>query len=191
MAFGEAVAVVDGNVERVLERVLGRRLVGEELWQAAEELLSRRRPGDFNQAMMELGATVCVPRQPLCLACPVFSLCATRGALENLKKPSRQRKQEIRYALDCRNGSIFLVKRPGNASLMPGMWELPEISETDGGNDACLTLRHSITVTDYLVRVTQGPAPREASGEWVARPRVGMLPLTGLARKILLAAQVI
>ena len=54
-------------------------LAGEGLWQTAETLLSRKRPGDFNQAMMELGATVCLPRQPRCSACPVFGLCATRG----------------------------------------------------------------------------------------------------------------
>ena len=59
IAWGEPVAVVDGNVERVLQRVSGRRLSGDEFWLAAEDLLDRERPGDFNQAMMELGATVC------------------------------------------------------------------------------------------------------------------------------------
>ena len=64
IAFGERVAVVDGNVERVLERALGRRMSGREVWLAAEELLDRDRPGDFNQAMIGgLGATVCTPRK--------------------------------------------------------------------------------------------------------------------------------
>ncbi len=58
IAFDEPVAVVDGNVERVLQRIAGKRLAGEELWQAANQLLDTKRPGDFNQAMMELGATV-------------------------------------------------------------------------------------------------------------------------------------
>src|SRR5579864_6582686 len=62
IAFGERVAVVDGNVERVLARVAGRRLTGEDVWRAAGELLDAGRPGDFNQAMMELGAVVCTPR---------------------------------------------------------------------------------------------------------------------------------
>src|SRR5450631_4397072 len=61
IAFGEAVAVVDGNVERVLARLVGRPPAGEELWLTAERMLDRARPGDFNQAMMELGATVCTP----------------------------------------------------------------------------------------------------------------------------------
>ncbi len=103
-------------------------LAGEALWREAENLLDRSRPGDFNQAMMELGATVCLPRQPNCLACPVVELCASRGefAKHACRKP-RQNKREIHYALARRNGSVFLVQRPDDASLMPGMWELPEI----------------------------------------------------------------
>src|ERR1700722_10862870 len=85
IAFGESIVTVDGNVERVCRRLSGRQLAGEELWRAAEELLDRgcesRSAGDFNQAMMELGATVCTPRAPACLTCPVVDLCATRGGL--------------------------------------------------------------------------------------------------------------
>ena len=74
IAFGEPVAVVDGNVERVLLRVFpGHELTPSAKWfrEKASSLLDRRRPGDFNQAMMELGATVCLPQRPLCLHCPV------------------------------------------------------------------------------------------------------------------------
>ncbi len=81
IAFDEPIAVVDGNVERVLQRVLGKRLADEEIWKVAQELITERKPGDSNQAMMELGATVCLPRQPKCLACPVLELCATHGEL--------------------------------------------------------------------------------------------------------------
>ena len=193
IAFDQPVAVVDGNVERVLQRMRGKNLTGEHLWQAAEELLSKKRPGDFNQAMMELGATICLPRQPRCLMCPVSSLCATRGELK-LKTPAkeaRQRKREIVYALDYRNGSIFLVQRPRKATLMPGMWELPEVTGTNGTLVPGLRLRHSITVTDYTVRVTQSPAPEGVNGRWVAESRLPTLPLTGLAQKILRAAKVI
>src|SRR5882757_6811010 len=79
IAFDEPVAVVDGNVERVLQRLQGKNFTGEDLWRAAGELLDRRRPGDFNQAMMELGAVLCLPRQPQCLLCPVSGPCVTRG----------------------------------------------------------------------------------------------------------------
>ena len=190
IAFDEPAAVVDGNVERVLRRVQGKNLAGEGLWLAAEELLDRRRPGDFNQAMMELGATLCSPRQPQCLLCPVSALCATRGELRRTEKPARQKKREIRYAFACRDGSIFMVKRPQKATLMPGMWEFPEISDANG-TAAWLTLRHSITVTDYVVRVMQSPTPEGADGRWVQKSRVATLPLTGLARKILHAARII
>jgi A/G-specific adenine glycosylase len=190
IAFNKPLAVVDGNVERVLGRMLGNDLTGEKLWTTAQELLSRKRPGDFNQAMMELGATICLPRQPRCPACPVFDLCAARGEMQKPTKLSRQNKLEVHYALDCRNGSVFLTKRLPDASLMPGMWELPEIPSTSGTREAIFTLRHSITVTDYLVRVIQVSA-LETAGQWIPKPRVALLPLTGLARKILRAAKVI
>jgi A/G-specific adenine glycosylase len=190
IAFDEPVAVVDGNVERVLRRIQGKDLAGEGLWHAAETLLDRRRPGDFNQAMMELGATLCVPRQPQCLSCPVSALCATRGELPRTGKAPRQKKREIHYTFDCRDGLIFLVERSKRAKLMPGMWELPEIADTNG-TAAWLTMRHSITVTDYVVRVVQGPAPEGVTGRWVPQSRLTKLPLTGLARKILRAAEII
>ena len=190
IAFNKPVAVVDGNVERVLQRLYGRKLAGEKVWKTAEELLDRRRAGDFNQAMMELGATVCTPRQPQCLLCPVSDLCATRGELPVPANRTRQTKREIHYALSCRDGVIFMVRRPKDATLMPGMWELPEITGTNVA-DAALTLRHSITVTDFTVRVIPSLPPHDADGCWVRKSRVTSLPLTGLARKILRAANVI
>ena len=191
IVFNAPAAVVDGNVERVLGRVFGTGLAGEPLWETAEALLSRRRPGDFNQAMMELGALVCLPRQPQCSICPVFSLCATRGKLERPGKLPGQRRRDICYALDQSKSKIFLVQRPEFASLMPGMWELPEVPQPDVPHAASLTLRHSITVTDYTVRVLRGPVPDEGRGHWVPKTRIPRLPLTGLARKILRQAQVI
>src|SRR5579864_8643894 len=127
IAFGEPVAVVDGNVERVLQRISSEQFAGEQLWGAAENFLDRERPGDFNQAMMELGATVCTPRAPACLTCPVVEMCLTRGELLSGPKGMPQKKREIHYALDLRNGSLFLAQRPQNPSLLAGMWELPEI----------------------------------------------------------------
>jgi A/G-specific adenine glycosylase len=191
IVFNAPTAVVDGNVERVLGRVFGTGLAGEPLWQTAGALLSRRRPGDFNQAMMELGAMVCLPRQPRCPTCPVSSLCATRGKLEGPGKLIRQRRRDICYALDHRKSKVFLVQRPKYASLMPGMWELPEIPLQNASAAVSLTVRHSITVTDYTVRVMPGPVPDESTGRWVSKKHVPQLPLTGLARKILRQAQVI
>jgi A/G-specific adenine glycosylase len=196
IAFGEPVAVVDGNVERVLQRASGRRIAGEELWQAAENLLDRKRPGDFNQAMMELGATVCTPRAPGCLMCPVVELCATRGELSAGPKAARRKKREIHYALNFRDehgrgGEVFLVQRPRDASLMAGMWELPELAGGNGASKPLFTLRHSITVTDYTVRVWRGPAPDRVRGKWIRLERLGKVALTGLARKIIRKAELL
>ena len=190
IAFDQPAAVVDGNVERVIRRLQASNLAGEDLWRAAGELLDHRRPGDFNQAVMELGATVCLPRAPKCLLCPVTNQCATRGELPTIAKPHRQMKREIHYAFDFRDGSIYLVKRPKDAPLMPGMWELPEIEHTNS-TAAWLTLRHSITVTNYVVRVMRGPVSDRPDGLWIANFKLTALPLTGLTRKILRAAEII
>lgn len=190
IVFDQQAAVLDGNVERVLQRVLGERLVTEELWAAAYDLLDKRRPGDFNQAMMELGAVVCTPRAPVCLTCPVLELCSTRGELPATEKPAPQKRREIHYALNCRNGdgrerSVFLVQRARDASLMAGMWELPELAETDGAAGPLFTLRHSITVTDYTVSVWRDTNPPGTAGNWIAVEKLPKVALTGLARKIL------
>jgi A/G-specific adenine glycosylase len=215
IAFGEPVAVVDGNVERVLQRVSGTRLAGEQFWQAAEGLLDRERPGDFNQAMMELGAIICTPRAPACLTCPVVELCSTRGEMAGAAKAARQKKREIHYALDYRKGSVFLVQRAQEARLMAGMWELPEIpSAAKAPSNAAgkvaalkalrhpkaklrvkaeipLTLKHSITVTDYSVRVWRTTAPPCDPGKWIPVERLARVALTGLARKILRKASLL
>jgi len=191
IAFEEPVAVVDGNVERVLQRISGKRSDGEALWNSADELLDKSRPGDFNQAMMELGATVCTPRTPSCLACPVIKLCTTRGELEAKSKPVPQKKRGIHYELICRNGEVFLTQRPRDASLMPGMWELPELTGPKSTTEPALTLRHSITVTNYIVQVWRVAAPSHVIGKWTPVERLKRTALTGLARKILRTAEII
>jgi A/G-specific adenine glycosylase len=191
IAFDQPLAVVDGNVERVLRRLSGKLLAGEALWWAANHLLDAKRPGDFNQGMMELGATVCTPRAPACLTCPVIEMCATRGELAAMLKPAPQKKREIHYALHCRDKEVFLVQRKRDASLMPGMWELPESRSVNNGSRPQLSLRHSITFTDYTVRVWRSVVPLDAAGMWTPVARLKQVALTGLARKILLAADII
>jgi len=189
IAFGEAVAVVDGNVERVLQRVIGAKLSREAVWQRAQDLLDRKRPGDFNQAMMELGAIVCTPRAPKCLLCPLNSYCRSRGADELLASAARK-SRELHCALVRHNDSLLLVRRPAEASLMAGMWELPTLAaEQVNGHAPLLRLRHSITDTDYRVAVFAVAANQlqdvATDAKWLARRQCQRLPLTGLARKIL------
>ena len=104
IAFGEPVAVVDGNVERVLQRVQGSGWRAKNCGRRLNRLLDPKRPGDFNQAMMELGAVVCTPRAPACLTCPVVELCAPAEKCRRPAKPRAAEKREIHYALDFRDG---------------------------------------------------------------------------------------
>jgi A/G-specific adenine glycosylase len=146
IAFAEPIAVVDGNVERVLERISGRALPKKDFWQQAQSLLEPSRPADFNQSMMELGALVCTPRQPKCNVCPIRKWCATRGEVPRTQLQSGQAKKEIWYTLDERAQRLRLIQRPADASLMAGMWELPEAppmiasqSKSDAGAKADAT----------------------------------------------------
>jgi A/G-specific adenine glycosylase len=204
IAFDELAAGVDGNVERVIERIAGAGFSNQQIWKTAGQWLDPNRPGDFNQAMMELGATVCTPRAPACPACPVVDVCSTRGQRPPTAKVQRQQRREIHYALDCREGAVFLVQRPPDARLMAGMWELREISRPDqGGNSAgpggrnspsmepLFSVRHSITTTNYSVRVWRVENEGRLVGEWVNARRLRTLALTGLARKILRRAGVL
>ncbi len=206
IAFREPVAVIDGNVERVLLRVFPQN--GTSVVQAkwlrdrAASLLDHQRPGDFNQSMMELGATICLPQRPLCLHCPVQPFCKTRGE-HQAPPPRKMRSRQIAYALlrrDRPGGTqVLLQQRPPSASLMPGMWELPEVEMRESDHQRVeITLRHAITVTNYQVRVLRFSEPearlrwsaRKTPRQWTKSSELSTLPLTGLARKVLQRLQI-
>jgi A/G-specific adenine glycosylase len=170
IAFHESVAVVDGNVERVLLRVLGRpedksTRARVELQQVAQSLAPpapKSRPrgnaaGDHNQAMMELGATICLPRAPLCLQCPVLEMCATRGEHVTAERGKLQSRTVAHLLALRKRGTateVLLERRPADATLMPGMLELPPLSlDAVSGREPILRLRHSITNTNYYVMI--------------------------------------
>jgi len=201
IAYGEPEAVVDGNVERVLSRLDGEPREKAGAWKRAQELLDRRHPGDWNQAMMELGATVCTPQSPQCLVCPLRLWCRAPGA--GVSKPGAARKRvRMMRALIERNECVYLVRRAADAGKMAGMWELPELAASaqsverggaknpeQDGKELCV-VRHSITDTDYEVRVVSAglgalSAKAQKAGRWVPREETWELPLTGLTRKIL------
>jgi len=195
IAFGQCIAVVDGNVERVLLRIAGRpedrSASGRTLiTQQAQALVPARKPGDHNQAMMELGATVCLPRGPLCVVCPVYELCRTRG--EHVTAPRKKLLSRlIRYGLvqRTRRGEpqVLLYRRAKTESLMPNMYELAPIEDAPVGEEPALRLRHSITSTNYYVEVFTFRS-ETFSGDgltWMSTSALHRLPLTGLARKIL------
>ena len=141
IAFDRCEPLVDGNVARVLARLLGIRqdvkgpAVLERLWDEAELLVRGERPGDLNQALMELGATTCTPRSPHCEVCPWQRRCDARraGDAEALpvKAPKKQPRKMVASAAWIRRGDargradkVLIVRRP-SGGLMGGLWELP------------------------------------------------------------------
>jgi A/G-specific adenine glycosylase len=135
IAFRIAVPVVDGNVIRVLSRIFEIKeditlaKTKNQFWQLAEQLVPPTSPGDFNQAIMELGATVCLPRNPLCTNCPLSSVC--RANIKNcqtafpVKKPkSPIPHHRIGAGLIWRNGELLITRRP-ETGLLGGLWEFP------------------------------------------------------------------
>jgi len=200
--------VVDGNVERVLCRMegwkAGRRREGSaqiqrKIQELAAELVSPERPGDWNQALMELGATLCSPRNPQCEECPVADDCKTQGEHPTAPRP-KMICREAAYALSVRSGlagqahrQVLLEQRPAAQTVMPGMWELPALIEAKvPENDLRLTLRHSIMQVNYSVRIRTVfaddiDALTVPGGErrWVPLKDAGGMALTGLARKVL------
>jgi A/G-specific adenine glycosylase len=147
IAFDREAPLVDGNVVRVFTRWLGIREdsrskpVVDALWAAADALVRGPRPGDVNQALMELGATICTPKRPACLACPVRRGCdahARGDAAELPRKAARRAPRRMRgvAAWIERDGRILAVRRP-ETGLMAGLWELPggEIGADDESKD--------------------------------------------------------
>lgn len=201
IAFGEPIAAVDGNVERVLTRYYGYEPIpgaarSGQMKKDAANLVDPKRPGDFNQAMMELGATVCLPKSPLCLMCPVREGCATRGEHPTApakKMLSRKLSLGLLQRKQWPKSEVLLEQRPANATQMPGMWELPRLKEGHQEISAqLLTLRHSITNTNYYVTVyglniteQRLLAPAVGQREWIPLVDLTSRPLTGLTMKAL------
>jgi A/G-specific adenine glycosylase len=218
IAFGECTAVVDGNVERVLYRVAGwetgvragSAALKRKVTELAGELIDRERPGDFNQALMELGATVCLPRNPLCLVCPFSTDCHTRGEHRRPPRPPML-SREVAHALAVRTKreagkprargvrEVLLEQRPISATVMPSMWELPQLREAAvPDKELCMAVRHAIMQVNYYVRIRtvaedKVDALTVAGGlrQWVPLQDAGAMALTGLARKVLTRARLL
>ena len=135
IAHDQPLPVLDGNVKRVLARLFALKENGasgrseKRLWQVAEDFLPDTRPGDFNQAVMELGATVCLPKNPMCPLCPLKKYCVAKnlGDPEKFPPPKPRtpaKKIEVSAAVLQRGKKIFIQQRLHDG-LMGGLWEFP------------------------------------------------------------------
>jgi A/G-specific adenine glycosylase len=220
IAYGAALPVVDGNVRRVLARLHALR--GPE-WQRdgpyynlAEEHLDREAPGDWNQAVMELGATVCAPRHPACPACPLRAPCRARaeGHPEELPE-SRGRRAPVDVTVAAvvveRRGRVLLVRR-SEGRLMGRFWEVPQTSlesrgladlvdevrarhglEVEAG-ELVARARHAITFRRIRVEAYRGRLRREPPRDperfvWAGPDELASLPMSSLTRKVIAGAR--
>lgn len=201
ISFGESIACVDGNVVRILARLTGETKrfntsvdAAKHFTPLADELISGAPAGDHNQAMMELGATVCFRAKPLCLTCPVATFCAARHAGNAAELPRFAPKQieqkSVIRTLVLDRGRILLRRGSANAKRLAGLHELPEASDLGVKPDATTLLatkrraitRFQITEQIHAVKLDSALRQRIAANpelEWVPRDELARVTLSG------------
>lgn len=163
-AFDKRLPVVDANVARILARLcsctedIKSRVVQAWLWESADALLPRNEVGTFNQALMEMGQTVCLPRQPMCMLCPVSALCAARQQGKQDKIPVKAAPPERTHVMEValairRDGEFLIVQRPAHGRWSH-MWEFPHGELLAGESRPAGALRLAPALTGYHIRVS-------------------------------------
>jgi A/G-specific adenine glycosylase len=206
IAFGLPFAVLDGNVLRVVARVIndaGDIAAGrtrERFREIAQQWLDPRQPGQFNQALMELGATVCLPRHPLCLVCPLAVCCRARQEGTATQLPVKLRKREpVRLRgtlLVVRNrGRILLRQRDAATRRMAGFWDLPAPEDLPAAKIGAPIgeIRHTITHHHYTLEVCSATAslPDRDGFRWFSITQLTEIPFSTTARKALHLAGIV
>ena len=185
ISFGLPHAVVDGNVRRVLARWMNDGHA--DVQQIADRLLDPRDPARWNQAVMELGATICLPREPLCGECPVAAHCAARRAGTQNDLPLKRAKPAPEHL----EQTLLVIRRNGRILLTPsarvkGFWDLPEHSVSFRLGATLGEFRHTITHRHYRFTVKEaiaGTAPK--GSRWHTAKELARIPLSTTARKAL------
>jgi A/G-specific adenine glycosylase len=186
IAFNKAYPVVDGNVRRVLSRIYGWEDDSpKRLWDAAEKLVHRGEPRLINQAIMELGATVCSFKAPRCLVCPVQRDCVAYKTGKQLEiPPVKKRPETVRVQL------FAVLQAENGRHLMKesrGLWEFPMFSELPAGKLIHVgSCRHTVTHHRLEVQVFNGTLESMKGFEW---QEFGDVPVSSLTRKILAAGK--
>lgn len=199
IAFQKPVPVLDGNVMRVFSRFYG--LKGDiketgnirSLWAVAEKLVPSQNPGDWNQALMELGATVCLPENPDCGACPISKYCtAFKKGLQDLLPVVALRRDFIALKWTClwieKAGKVLLWRRSPQERFLRNHWGLPESRHMKVNNGPKLkTVRHTITHHKILLELLKGDAPKTTPPQaaWVPRRELRKYLISSLWLKCL------
>jgi A/G-specific adenine glycosylase len=192
IAFGEARACVDGNVVRILTRLTrddtrfrDGASASKALAPLAQELVNPDDPGDHNQAMMELGASVCLRRRPACLLCPVRDCCAAGKAGDPEEYPRLEAKRTERRSVVrvwCeRDGAVLLHRNPATQRRLADLHELPTAQQAgldpDGASSGPLVARRHRTITRFRIveSIHAAPGPRGRLGPGLVWIRLGDL----------------
>lgn len=184
ISFGLPHAVVDGNVRRVASRLTNDSKVDARL--VADRLLDRRDPARWNQAVMELGALVCLPREPRCGECPIASHCAARQAGTHNKVPGKR----IKPATERLAKTLLVIRRGGKILLAPssrvtGFWDLPEPFKGAALGDTAGEFVHTITRRRYTFSVCSARGTASTECRWFDERKLGEIPLATTAKKAL------
>lgn len=200
IAFGQPEPIVDGNVIRILTRLFGIRenpknkMIDKQLWSLAQTLVSASENcGALNQSLMELGATVCHPRQPECKNCPVTRNCVARREKTLNLIPAKGRRikyteKEIKVYVITHNGRLLMQERPKGV-INADFWELPN-NET--GPEITLPKRARLlasanhNITRYRIKLNAYAIKSDQfKGRWFTFSDLRQLPVTSAHRKIL------
>ena len=197
IVHGAPVAAVDGNVLRVMSRLTAEQgdvravATRQRLGAAARKLMDIKRPGDFNQAVMELGATVCLPKKPQCALCPLRSACEARkkgiaGELPVKLARLRVETTELHLLIVEKNRRVLVRQRGEDHKRLAGFWELPERRELPDicGIARIGEFRHGITCSNFRVQVSRSTVNRTPRGYvWKSLNELARLPVTTMSKK--------
>lgn len=208
IAFEKRAPIVDGNVMRILTRLLaikddiGASATQKKLWQIAEDILPDKNIGDFNQAMMELGATVCFPTSPKCGICPVSAECAALAMNKQTDFPVRKERTKLEsirnYALVLRQKGKVLIQKQANHERWGGLWMFPfwekkKDMQTLTGNETTkkfMSIQHGytkykITLDVYENEIKEQVSVKENETKWVTPKQLNKYALPAPHKRIM------